>query len=214
MKDFVDKKILEYVHNKTSDESKILNDLSRETHLKVLNPRMLSGHYQGRLLSLISKLIKPKSILEIGTYTGYSTLCLLEGLEKKGFIHTIDHNEELLNIQNKFFKRAKVSNRIKQYTGDAKEIIKNLKVKFDLIFIDADKENYPLYYDLVFEKLKSGGIIIADNILWSGKILEKVEKDDYATQSIINFNNKIKNDERVEKIILPIRDGLSLIRKI
>ena len=214
MKDFVDKKILEYVHNKTSDESKILNDLSRETHLKVLNPRMLSGHYQGRLLSLISKLIKPKSILEIGTYTGYSTLCLLEGLEKKGFIHTIDHNEELLNIQNKFFKRAKVSNRIKQYTGDAKEIIKNLKVKFDLIFIDADKENYPLYYDLVFDKLKSGGIIIADNILWSGKIFEKVEKDDYATQSIINFNNKIKNDERVEKIILPIRDGLSLIRKI
>jgi predicted O-methyltransferase YrrM len=214
MKDFVDKKILEYVQNKTSDESKILNDLSRETHLKVLNPRMLSGHYQGRLLSLISKLIKPKSILEIGTYTGYSTLCLLEGLEKKGFIHTIDHNEELLNIQNKFFKRAKVSNRIKQYTGDAKEIIKNLKVKFDLIFIDADKENYPLYYDLVFDKLKSGGIIIADNILWSGKIFEKVEKDDYATQSIINFNNKIKNDERVEKIILPIRDGLSLIRKI
>ncbi|MEC8367226.1 MAG: O-methyltransferase [Bacteroidota bacterium] len=214
MKDFVDKKILEYVQNKTSDESKILNDLSRETHLKVLNPRMLSGHYQGRLLSLISKLIKPKSILEIGTYTGYSTLCLLEGLEKKGFIHTIDHNEELLNIQNKFFERAKVSNRIKQYTGDAKKIIKNLKVKFDLIFIDADKENYPLYYDLVFGKLKSGGIIIADNILWSGKILEKVEKDDYATQSIINFNNKIKNDERVEKIILPIRDGLSLIRKI
>ena len=214
MKDFVDKKILEYIQNKTSDESKILNDLSRETHLKVLNPRMLSGHYQGRLLSLISKLIKPKSILEIGTYTGYSTLCLLEGLEKKGFIHTIDQNEELLNIQNKFFKRAKVSNRIKQYTGDAKEIIKNLKVKFDLIFIDADKENYPLYYDLVFDKLKSGGIIIADNILWSGKILEKVEKDDYATQSIINFNNKIKNDERVEKIILPIRDGLSLIRKI
>jgi len=214
MKDFVDKKILKYVQNKTSEESKILNDLSRETHLKVLNPRMLSGHYQGRLLSLISKLIKPKSILEIGTYTGYSSLCLLEGLEKKGLLHTIDHNEELLNIQNKFFKRAKVSNRIKQYTGDAKEIIKNLEVKFDLIFIDADKENYPLYYDLVFDKLKSGGIIIADNILWSGKILEKVEKDDYATQSIINFNNKIKNDERVEKIILPIRDGLSLIRKI
>ena len=214
MKDFVDKKILKYVQNKTSEESKILNDLSRETHLKVLNPRMLSGHYQGRLLSLISKLIKPKSILEIGTYTGYSSLCLLEGLEKKGLLHTIDHNEELLNIQNKFFKRARVSNRIKQYTGDAKEIIKNLEVKFDLIFIDADKENYPLYYDLVFDKLKSGGIIIADNILWSGKILEKVEKDDYATQSIINFNNKIKNDERVEKIILPIRDGLSLIRKI
>ena len=139
---------------------------------------------------------------------------MLEGLEKKGLIHTIDHNDELLNIQNKFFERAKVSNRIKQYTGDAKEIIKKLKVKFDLIFIDADKENYPLYYDLVFDKLKSGGIIIADNILWSGKILEKVEKDDYATQSIINFNNKIKNDKRVEKIILPIRDGLSLIRKI
>ena len=214
MKNFIDSKIFNYSLSKSSKEPKILNDLNRETHLKILNPRMLSGHYQGRILSLISKIIKPKTVLEIGTYTGYSTICLSEGLDKNGSIHTIDHNEELLVIQNKYFKKAGISEKVKQYTGDATKIIKKLNLDFDLVFIDADKENYPLYFDSIIEKVKPGGVIIADNILWSGKILEKVEEEDYATKSIIEFNDKVKNDDRVETIILPIRDGLSLIRKI
>ena len=214
MKNFIDSKIFNYSLSKSSKEPKILNDLNRETHLKILNPRMLSGHYQGRILSLVSKIIKPKTVLEIGTYTGYSTICLSEGLDKNGSIHTIDHNEELLVIQNKYFKKAGISEKVKQYTGDATKIIKKLNLDFDLIFIDADKENYPLYFDLIIEKVKPGGVIIADNILWSGKILEKVEEEDYATKSIIEFNDKVNNDDRVETIILPIRDGLSLIRKI
>lgn len=214
MKNFIDSKIFNYSLSKSSKEPKILNDLNRETHLKILNPRMLSGHYQGRILSLVSKIIKPKTVLEIGTYTGYSTICLSEGLDKNGSIHTIDHNEELLVIQNKYFKKAGISEKVKQYTGDATKIVKKLNLDFDLVFIDADKENYPLYFDLIIEKVKPGGVIIADNILWSGKILEKVEEEDYATKSIIEFNDKVKNDDRVETIILPIRDGLSLIRKI
>ena len=214
MKNFIDSKIFNYSLSKSSKEPKILNDLNRETHLKILNPRMLSGHYQGRILSLVSKIIKPKTVLEIGTYTGYSTICLSEGLDKNGSIHTIDHNEELLVIQNKYFKKAGISEKVKQYTGDATKIIKKLNLDFDLVFIDADKENYPLYFDLIIEKVKPGGVVIADNILWSGKILEKVEEEDYATKSIIEFNDKVNNDDRVETIILPIRDGLSLIRKI
>lgn len=214
MKNFIDSKIFNYSLSKSSKEPKILNDLNRETHLKILNPRMLSGHYQGRILSLVSKIIKPKTVLEIGTYTGYSTICLSEGLDKNGIIHTIDHNEELLVIQNKYFKKAGISEKVKQYTGDATKIIKKLNLDFDLVFIDADKENYPLYFDSIIEKVKPGGVIIADNILWSGKILEKVEEEDYATKSIIEFNDKVNNDDRVETIILPIRDGLSLIRKI
>ena len=214
MKNFIDSKIFNYSLSKSSKEPKILNDLNRETHLKILNPRMLSGHYQGRILSLVSKIIKPKTVLEIGTYTGYSTICLSEGLDNNGSIHTIDHNEELLVIQNKYFKKAGISEKVKQYTGDATKIIKKLNLDFDLVFIDADKENYPLYFDLIIEKVKPGGVIIADNILWSGKILEKVEEEDYATKSIIEFNDKVNNDDRVETIILPIRDGLSLIRKI
>lgn len=214
MKNFIDSKIFNYSLSKSSKEPKILNDLNRETHLKILNPRMLSGHYQGRILSLVSKIIKPKTVLEIGTYTGYSTICLSEGLEKNGSIHTIDNNEELLVIQNKYFKKAGISEKVKQYTGDATKIVKKLNFDFDLVFIDADKENYPLYFDSIIDKVKPGGVIIADNILWSGKILEKVEEEDYATKSIIEFNDKVNNDERVEVIILPIRDGLSLIRKI
>lgn len=214
MKNFIDSKIFNYSLSKSSKEPKILNDLNRETHLKILNPRMLSGHYQGRILSLVSKIIKPKTVLEIGTYTGYSTICLSEGLEKNGSIHTIDNNEELLVIQNKYFKKAGISEKVKQYTGDATKIVKKLNLDFDLVFIDADKENYPLYFDSIIDKVKPGGVIIADNILWSGKILEKVEEEDYATKSIIEFNDKVNNDERVEVIIFPIRDGLSLIRKI
>lgn len=213
MINFIDDNILNYSISKSEKESKLLNDLYRETYLKVLNPRMISGHYQGRILSLISKIISPKKILEIGTYTGYSAICLCEGMDKDGILHTIDNNKELVEIQNKYFKKANLTNKIVQHSGDAKNIIPSIEEEFDIVFIDADKESYPEYYDLIINKVKSGGIIIADNILWSGKILEKVEKDDQATKSIIEFNNKIIEDDSVNNIILPIRDGLNIVRK-
>ena len=213
MINFIDDNILNYSISNSEKESKLLNDLYRETYLKVLNPRMISGHYQGRILSLISKIISPKKILEIGTYTGYSTICLCEGMDKDGILHTIDNNKELVEIQNKYFKKANLTNKIVQHSGDAKNIIPSIDEEFDIVFIDADKESYPEYYDLIINKVRSGGIIIADNILWSGKILEKVEKDDQATKSIIEFNNKIIEDDRVKNIILPIRDGLNIVRK-
>lgn len=213
MINFIDDNILNYSISKSEKESKLLNDLYRETYLKVLNPRMISGHYQGRILSLISKIISPKKILEIGTYTGYSAICLCEGMDKDGILHTIDNNKELVEIQNKYFKKANLTNKIVQHSGDAKNIIPSIDEEFDIVFIDADKESYPEYYDLVINKVRSGGIIIADNILWSGKVLEKVEKDDQATKSIIEFNNKIIEDNRVKNIILPIRDGLNIVRK-
>ena len=213
MINFIDDNILNYSISKSEKESKLLNDLYRETYLKVLNPRMISGHYQGRILSLISKIISPKKILEIGTYTGYSAICLCEGMDKDGILHTIDNNKELVEIQNKYFKKANLTNKIVQHSGDAKNIIPSIDEEFDIVFIDADKESYPEYYDLIINKVRSGGIIIADNILWSGKVLEKVEKDDQATKSIIEFNNKIIEDNRVKNIILPIRDGLNIVRK-
>lgn len=213
MINFIDDNILNYSISKSEKESKLLNDLYRETYLKVLNPRMISGHYQGRILSLISKIISPKKILEIGTYTGYSAICLCEGMDKDGILHTIDNNKELVEIQNKYFKRANLKDKIVQHSGDAKNIIPSIDEEFDIVFIDADKESYPEYYDLIINKVRTGGIIIADNILWSGKILEKVEKDDQATKSIIEFNNKIIEDDRVKNIILPIRDGLNIVRK-
>ena len=213
MINFIDDNILNYSISKSEKESKLLNDLYRETYLKVLNPRMISGHYQGRILSLISKIISPKKILEIGTYTGYSAICLCEGMDKDGILHTIDNNKELVEIQNKYFKKANLTNKIVQHSGDAKNIIPTIDEEFDIVFIDADKESYPEYYDLIINKVRSGGIIIADNILWSGKVLEKVEKDDQATKSIIEFNNKIIEDDRVKNIILPIRDGLNIVRK-
>ena len=213
MINFIDDNILNYSISKSEKESKLLNDLYRETYLKVLNPRMISGHYQGRILSLISKIISPKKILEIGTYTGYSAICLCEGMDKDGILHTIDNNKELVEIQNKYFKKANLKDKIVQHSGDAKNIIPSIDEEFDIVFIDADKESYPEYYDLIINKVRSGGIIIADNILWSGKVLEKVEKDDQATKSIIEFNNKIIEDDRVKNIVLPIRDGLNIIRK-
>ena len=213
MINFIDDNILNYSISKSEKESKLLNDLYRETYLKVLNPRMISGHYQGRILSFISKIMRPKKILEIGTYTGYSAICLCEGLDNDGVLHTIDNNKELIEIQNKYFKKANLTNKIVQHLGDAKNILPSLDEEFDIVFIDADKESYPEYYDLIINKVSSGGIIIADNILWSGKILEKVGKDDQATKSIIEFNNKIAQDDRVKNIILPIRDGLNIVRK-
>ena len=213
MINFIDDNILNYSISKSEKESKLLNDLYRETYLKVLNPRMISGHYQGRILSLISKIVSPKKILEIGTYTGYSAICLCEGMDKDGILHTIDNNKELVEIQNKYFKKANLKDKIVQHSGDAKNIIPSIDEEFDIVFIDADKESYPEYYDLIINKVRPGGIIIADNILWSGKVLEKVEKEDQATKSIIEFNNKISEDDRVNNIILPIRDGLNIIRK-
>tara|TARA_Y100001970_G_scaffold292094_1_gene431900 strand:- start:940 stop:1584 length:645 start_codon:yes stop_codon:yes gene_type:complete len=213
MSDIVNNKIEDYIRKNSSKEPEILKDLNKETHLKVLNPRMLSGHIQGRFLSIITKLIKPKKILEIGTYTGYSAICMAEGLIEKGIIHTIDINEELVSIQNKYFAKSKCNNSIIQHVGDARSIIKSINEKFDLVFLDADKENYIEYYELVIEKVKKGGLIIADNVLWTGKVVEPKKDDDELTQYLIDFNKMINEDDRVENIILPLRDGLNVILK-
>ena len=212
MIDFIDKDLLKYVESNSQNEPQILKELNRETHLKVLNPRMLSGSYQGRLLSLLSKIISPKSVLEIGTYTGYSALCIAEGLDKNGIIDTIDINEELQEIQNKYFKKSGFKKQIYQHVGNALDIIPKIDKCFDLVFLDADKENYPEYYDLVIDKIVSGGILIADNVLWSGKVIDKKDSD-LTTIKLIEFNNLVQNDKRVETMILPIRDGLSICRK-
>lgn len=213
MSDIVNNKIEDYIRKNSSKEPEILKDLNKETYLKVLNPRMLSGHIQGRFLSIITKLIKPKKILEIGTYTGYSAICMAEGLIEKGIIHTIDINEELVSIQNKYFAKSKCNNSIIQHVGDARNIIKSINEKFDLVFLDADKENYIEYYELVIEKVKKGGLIIADNVLWTGKVVEPEKDDDELTQYLIDFNKMINEDDRVENIILPLRDGLNIILK-
>jgi predicted O-methyltransferase YrrM len=213
MSDIVNNKIEDYIRKNSSKEPKILKDLNKETYLKVLNPRMLSGHLQGRFLSIITKLIKPKKILEIGTYTGYSAICMAEGLIENGIIHTIDINEELVSIQNKYFAKSKCNNSIIQHVGDARNIIKSINEKFDLVFLDADKENYIEYYELVIEKVKKGGLIIADNVLWTGKVVEPEKDDDELTQYLIDFNKMINEDDRVENIILPLRDGLNVILK-
>ena len=211
---FINESILEYSLKNSSEESELLKKLRKETNQKILHPRMLSGKLQGRLLSLISKLIKPKQILEIGTYTGYGTLCLSEGLDPNGTIHTIEINEELIDFQNKFFKQSDKKKQIKQYLGSALSIIEKLKGSFDIVFLDADKANYINYLELITPKLKKGGILITDNVLWSGKILNKTNKGDIDTQTIKKFNSLIKNHESFETILLPIRDGLSLSRKI
>ena len=213
MSHIVNNKIEDYIRKNSSKEPEILKDLNKETYLKVLNPRMLSGHIQGRFLSIITKLIKPKKILEIGTYTGYSAICMAEGLIENGIIHTIDINEELVSIQNKYFAKSKCNNSIIQHVGDARSIIKSINEKFDLVFLDADKENYIEYYELVIEKVKKGGLIIADNVLWTGKVVEPEKDDDELTQYLIDFNKMINEDDRVENIILPLRDGLNVILK-
>jgi predicted O-methyltransferase YrrM len=213
MSEIVDHKIEEYIEKNSSVEPDVLKDLNKETYLKVLNPRMLSGHLQGRFLSIISKLIKPKKILEIGTYTGYSAICMAEGLIENGVIHTIDINEELSSIQNKYFKKTSNNNSIIQYVGDAKNIINNINETFDLVFLDADKENYIKYYKLFIDKVKKGGLIIADNVLWTGKVVDPENHDDDLTNYLIDFNKMIAEDNRVENIILPLRDGLNIILK-
>ena len=188
----------------------LLLELEKETHQKVLQPRMLSGSLQGRLLSLFSNIIRPKTILEIGTYTGYSTICLAEGLSKNGKIHTIDNNEELVIIQNKYFKKSGFEKKIFFYLGNAVEIIPKLKGPFELVFIDADKINYEKYFDFVIPKMSKGGLIISDNVMWSGKVLDEFDSIDENTVALKKYNKKLKNDPRVKTTILPFRDGLSL----
>jgi predicted O-methyltransferase YrrM len=212
--DIIPQKIINYAEKHSESEPKILQELRKETWQKIVTPRMLSGHLQGRLLAMISKMIKPKMILEIGTYTGYATLCLAEGLAKNGIIHTIDYNEELVDFQKKYFNMSEFSSQIIQHTGNALHIVPQLNETFDLVFIDADKINYSNYYDLIINKLRKGGIILSDNVLWSGKVIKKPDRKDLNTLSIIHYNLKIKNDKRVETILLPFRDGISITRKL
>lgn len=212
--DFSNKELYNYIDNHSSDESDILYELRRETELKCLNPIMLSGKIQGNFLAIISKLIKPFNVLEIGTYTGYSTLCIAKGLNPAGMIHTIDKNEELLQIQNKYFEKSGLRNQIKQYTGDALAIIPKLKFDFDMVFLDADKENYVKYLELISPILKPGGVLLTDNVLWHGKILESLENQDRVTRLIDNFNKKILEDKSLKTVMLPIRDGISLTLKL
>ena len=205
---------MDYVINNSEDEPELLKELSKETYQKILQPRMLSGHPQGRLLSLLSKMIRPKRILEIGTYTGYGTICLAEGLADTGKIITIDINEELIDFQNKYFERSGYRDKIIQLNGEALDVIDGLNEKFDIVFLDADKENYIEYYKLISNKMVNGGILISDNVLWSGKVLEPSKTDDLETDILNRFNQLLKNDTRFETIIIPIRDGISISRLI
>jgi caffeoyl-CoA O-methyltransferase len=211
--DFIPNDIAEYAKNHTSGESDLLKKLNRETHANVLKPRMLSGHLQGRLLALWSQMMQPNLILEIGTYTGYSALCLAEGLAENGKIITIEVNEELESFTRKHFKESAFAHKIDFRIGDATSIIPTIPEQFDIVFIDADKKNYAKYYNLVFEKVRKNGIIIADNVLWSGKVVgtSKIDKD---TKALLDFNQMVQEDNRVENILLPIRDGLLIARKL
>ncbi|RYD71483.1 MAG: O-methyltransferase [Sphingobacteriales bacterium] len=201
----------ELLINYCEPESELLQDIDRTTNLKVLMPRMISGHYQGRVLSMLSKMVSPNRILEIGTFTGYATLCLAEGLTPEGLIYTLDINEELEDMVRTSFTKSDYNDKIKYILGDATKTIDELNEVFDIVFIDADKKNNGTYYDLIFDRVRPGGLIIVDNVLWSGKVLQ--EKQDKDTKNITGFNDKIAGDRRVEKLILPVRDGLFVIRK-
>lgn len=209
---FIPEALDDYVVAHSENEPELLQALTRETYQKILQPRMLSGHYQGRLLSMLSKLIRPKTILEIGTYTGYSALCLAEGMQKDGELHTIDINEELHDFQRKYFDASDYGNQIHQYTGDALTIIPELAKTFDLVFIDADKPNYPAYFHAIIDKMNPNGIILSDNVLWSGKVIEPLQKNDISTKVLLAYNLLLKEDPRIETVVLPIRDGLTISR--
>ncbi|NHN26450.1 O-methyltransferase [Flavobacterium jejuense] len=211
---FISENLENYVANHSQEEPELLAKLNRETYQKVLQPRMLSGHFQGRVLSMLSKIIHPMHILEIGTYTGYATLCLAEGLDKEGTIDTIDINEELTDFQKKYFDASVWGKQIIQHIGDAMDIIPNLNKKFDLVFIDADKENYINYFHLIVPMMSKGGIILSDNVLWSGKVIEELDPKDTSTKVLVEYNELLKNDPRVETVLLPIRDGLTVSRVI
>ncbi len=209
---FLSEELENYAAQHTEDEPLLLKELNKRTHLNVLQPRMISGHLQGRFLSLLSKMVQPRTILEIGTYTGYATLCLAEGLHPEGVLHTIDIKEELTDLQREFFDRSGYGSQIVQHLGKAADIIPALDTTFDLVFIDADKQNYAHYFDLVIEKMNCGGLILSDNVLWSGKVVEEVKPNDKHTQALMAYNQKIKDDPRVETVLLPIRDGITLSR--
>jgi len=210
---FLPEKLDAYVVAHSEDEPELLKQLTHETYQKILQPIMLSGPYQGRILSMISKLVNPKSILELGTFTGYATLCLAEGLQTSGEIHTIDVNEELVDIQRKYFNASEYGSKIHQHLGNALDIIPTLDIAFDLVFIDADKPNYVNYFHQIIDKLNSGAIIISDNVLWHGKVIEPLESKDYSTKTLLEYNTLLKEDPRIETVLLPIRDGLTISRK-
>ena len=209
---FISQELEDYIEQHSQNEPELLVQLNRETYQKVLQPRMLSGHFQGRVLSMLSKLICPATILEIGTYTGYSALCLCEGVRENGVLHTIDIKEELVDFQRKYFDKSPWGKQITQHLGNALNIIPTLNLKYDLVFIDADKENYIHYFHLIVPMMNKGGIILSDNVLWSGKVLEEVKENDLTTKILLEYNQLLKNDLRVETVLLPIRDGLTITR--
>ncbi|MCF8321830.1 MAG: O-methyltransferase [Flavobacterium sp.] len=209
---FISPELENYIEQHSQQEPELLKALDKETYQKILLPRMLSGHFQGRVLSMLSKLIRPLTILEIGTYTGYSALCLCEGMQEKGQLHTIDIKEELVDFQRKYFDQSSWGNQIVQHLGEAIDIIPTIDLKFDLVFIDADKENYIHYFEMIVPKMNKGGIILSDNVLWSGKVLEPLQKNDLSTKILLEYNQLLNNDPRVETVLLPIRDGLTVSR--
>ena len=209
---FISQELEDYIEQHSQKEPELLAALNKETYQKILLPRMLSGHFQGRVLSMLSKLIRPVNILEIGTYTGYSVLCLCEGMQDTGALHTIDNKEELVDFQRKYFDKSPWGSQIIQHLGEAVDIIPSLDLKFDLVFIDADKENYINYFELIVPKMNKGGIILSDNVLWSGKVLEPLHPNDLSTKILVDYNQLLKNDPRVETVLLPIRDGLTVSR--
>ena len=209
---FISQELEDYIEQHSENEPDLLAALNKETYQKILLPRMLSGHFQGRVLSMLSKLIRPANILEIGTFTGYAALCLCEGMQENGQLHTIDIKEELETIQRKYFDKSPWGSQIFQHLGEAMAIIPTLELKFDLVFIDADKENYLNYFELILPKMNKGGIILSDNVLWSGKVLEPLQKNDLSTKVLLEYNELLKNDSRVETVLLPIRDGLTVSR--
>jgi predicted O-methyltransferase YrrM len=209
---FISQELEDYIEKHSEKEPDLLAALNKETYQKILLPRMLSGHFQGRVLSMLSKLIRPVNILEIGTFTGYAALCLCEGMQENGQLHTIDIKEELETIQRKYFDKSPWGNQIFQHLGEAIAIIPTLELKFDLVFIDADKENYLNYFEMILPKMNKGGIILSDNVLWSGKVLEPLQKNDVSTKVLLEYNELLKNNPRVETVLLPIRDGLTVSR--
>jgi caffeoyl-CoA O-methyltransferase len=211
--EFLPEEVEQYAIEHSKPEGSVLEDLNRETWAKVLRPRMLSGHLQGKILETFSYMIKPQRVLEIGTYTGYSAICMAQGLAKDGKLITIDINDEIAHIANTYFEKAGLKDRIDFRVGDARKIIPSLNETWDMVFIDADKENYGVYFDLIFDRVRPGGFIIADNVLWSGKVMDPYDVLDEETKSLVDFNNRIMNDSRVDNVLMPVRDGLMVIRK-